>query len=267
MYRGARFDWTGFITQVTLDGINTFCAKESNSPDSGTGGIGLCNEFGIDGAIGYKDTDLGECFPKIGVGSLKRFSNGPYEFWTNYEIRPYQIDVVSFINRVKFAVEPVDCRGYAIRLYKSIYVKENYLHIDYRLENVGSKRIETNEYCHNFIRINNYNLGKGYSLNFPYEIRLDREPNIIKANNRSIGWEKTPEDYFYHIIEGYTDNLPYQWELIYRPTGIGVREISCLKVSKLALWGHSHVVSPEVFVDIRINPGEVLEWTRKYEFF
>lgn len=72
-YKGTRFDWTGFITQVTLEeGKHTFCVPESLKPDEGTGGKGLCNEFGISRAIGYDEAPIGGWFPKIGVGLLQK---------------------------------------------------------------------------------------------------------------------------------------------------------------------------------------------------
>jgi len=70
IYTGTRFDWTAFITQVTLDQTHTFCVPESDQPGQGTGGVGLCNEFGIEQAIGYDAAHPGECFPKFGIGLL-----------------------------------------------------------------------------------------------------------------------------------------------------------------------------------------------------
>jgi hypothetical protein len=70
VYQGTRFDWTGFITQVTLDGKHTFCVPESYQPGHGTGGIGLCNEFGNEKPIAYDDAQPGETFPKLGIGLL-----------------------------------------------------------------------------------------------------------------------------------------------------------------------------------------------------
>src|SRR4030043_185045 len=71
LYSGPRFDWTGFITQVTLvspEGTrHTFCVPESLEPGKGTGGWGLCNEFGNDKAIGYTDAQPGAAFPKLGI--------------------------------------------------------------------------------------------------------------------------------------------------------------------------------------------------------
>src|SRR5690554_4456888 len=67
-YNGSRFDWTGFIQQVTLaSGNHTFCTPESLIHGEGSGGAGLCNEFGIHMPVGYDDQlAIGDCFPKIG---------------------------------------------------------------------------------------------------------------------------------------------------------------------------------------------------------
>ena len=40
VYAGSRFDWTGFITQVYLDGKHTFCAYEDVVP-----GRAVCGDY------------------------------------------------------------------------------------------------------------------------------------------------------------------------------------------------------------------------------
>jgi hypothetical protein len=70
--QGTRFDWTGFITQVTLDGRHTFYSRETIGDQSTTGGIGLCNEFGNELSIGYTDAKPGENFSKLGIGLRTR---------------------------------------------------------------------------------------------------------------------------------------------------------------------------------------------------
>ncbi|MHB8061393.1 MAG: hypothetical protein ACYDG2_01980 [Ruminiclostridium sp.] len=78
LYSGSRFDWNGFIVQVTLDDAHTFCVSESLEPDKGSGGRGFCGEFGIEEALGYKETSVEDYFPKIGVGLLKKTDLQPY---------------------------------------------------------------------------------------------------------------------------------------------------------------------------------------------
>jgi hypothetical protein len=80
-YAGSRFDWTAFIRQVTLkQGLHTFCTAESLVSGKGTGGIGLCNEFGNDLPVGYDEAPSGSKYPKIGVGLLTRRDSGRYDF-------------------------------------------------------------------------------------------------------------------------------------------------------------------------------------------
>ena len=93
-YNGSRFDWTGFVVQVTLDNTHTFCGPESRD-GSGTGGIGLCNEFGIFRPIGFDDARPGDQFPKLGVGLLTQPDGSPYRFYRDYAIEPFDIRVTS----------------------------------------------------------------------------------------------------------------------------------------------------------------------------
>jgi hypothetical protein len=55
--------------------------------------------------------------------------------------------------------------------------------------------------------------------------------------------------------------------LVHMPTGVGVRETDYFEVSRLAVWGKNHVISPEVFIDIDLQPGAVKQWTREFDFF
>jgi hypothetical protein len=69
--RGSRFDRSGLITAVELDGAYRFCRPEDPDPSRGTGGIGLCGEFGIEEPIDWDEAAPGEHFPKLGVGLLQ----------------------------------------------------------------------------------------------------------------------------------------------------------------------------------------------------
>jgi len=88
VYSGSRFDWTGFITQITLDHAVTFCVPERLEKGVGTGGVGLSNEFGIDQPLGYDEVKVGQQFPKIGVGLLTKASESDYDFFTIMTLLP-----------------------------------------------------------------------------------------------------------------------------------------------------------------------------------
>lgn len=298
VYRDTRFDWTAFIVQVTLDGEHTFCVPESLQPGQGTGGIGLCNEFGIERPIGYDDAQPGEPFPKLGIGLLTRPDGRPYNFFRSYEIaHPFPIDVQAAADTVTFVVEPVDCRGYAASLVKTVSVRGCALKIAYRLENVGSRPIVTHEYCHNFCGIDNHPLGPDYRLRVPYEIAFEdvsarmtgRLPGPLRLLPRAIqrglvqmmlGWmesilvtegqalwcRSTPRRPFYRRLVGFSRTESAQWELIHTPSGVGIREHDDFTPSQVAVWGTTHVISIEVFLDVNVQPGETLDWARTYEF-
>jgi len=272
-YQGSRFDRAGFIRQVRLHEHNhTFCTAEHVTPNLVTGGGGLCNEFGILSPIGYDEAAVGESFTKIGVGLLVKKDQSEYSFQTAYAVDPFDIKIQALDTSVQYSVEPKACNGYAVRLVKRISIREAELTIDYCLSNEGDKAIRTEEYVHNFIGINQKPIGPDYELsfNFPLEVTgLESEytPNVLKFAANTIRWSEKPKREFYCQIAGFDPNVVTEWDLVHLPTGIGVREISNFHVTRMAVWGAAHVVSPEVFIQVEVQPGESRQWTRRYEFY
>ncbi|WP_410769841.1 hypothetical protein [Fontibacillus sp. BL9] len=273
-YRGSRFDWSGFITGVTLlEGRHSFCVPESLVPGQGTGGAGLCNEFGIIRAIGYGDTRVGEPFPKLGVGLLTRLDDRNYEFSRNYPVQPFATEIeMEGTRKITFRNIPQECRGYAVSLVKTVSVDENRLTVDYDVHNTGTKIIATEEYCHNFLGIDGNPVGPDYVLKFPFELSpwADEEETLagLTFEQGEVHWEHTPDRPFYFRLPGFDgEKYPWMWELLHCPSGAGVREISRFPVSAAAVWGLGHVVAPEIFYEVRLAPGERKTWSRVYEFF
>lgn len=300
VYRGTRFDWTGFITQVTLDGVHTFCTSESLQANRGTGGIGLCNEFGNEKPIGYIDAKPGEAFPKPGIGLLQRPKASQYSFMYSYNIiQPFPVSHNATPDMLSIQVDPIDCRGYAIRLKKTFTVKDNWLQILYELENTGNKTIDTHEYCHNFISIDGQIISPDYHLHLPYPIKMEKITasyrsmlpgivqkivpvvlidklidSILKRGLRAVvivgddlSFRYSPETWFYLSTSGFNQSQGPQWEIKLRSSGAGLREYDDFAPAKVAIWGDKHVISAEVFIDLLLQPGEVKTWLRRYEFF
>jgi hypothetical protein len=297
VYNRTRFDWTAFITQITLDRQHTFCVPEDYDPAKGTGGIGLCNEFGIEAPIGYDDAQVGESFPKLGIGLLKKPDDGPYNFFRPHEIvEKFPISVKAQADRVRFVVEPLPCRGYEARLTKTVQVQDNQLEIAYHLENTGTQVIATHEYCHNFVGIDQQPVGPDYTLHFPYAIQFHDDiaamrqnvppplrslPHeeidqrireyiqgsraILNVQGQTLSLHATPERPFYCRPAGFSLTEQPQWELTHT-SGVNMREYDSFSPWRVAVWGVAHVISAEIFVDIRLEPGQKQEWTRRYEF-
>ncbi len=271
VYQRTRFDWAGFITQVTLDGSHTFCVPEDYDPKAGTGGIGLCSEFGIEKTVGYSDAKPGETFPKLGVGLLVRPDDSAYNFFRPYEIaQPFPIHVDAGAGFARFTIELVECRGYAAREIRTVSVEGNCLQIACLLENAGSRPIITHEYCHNFIGIDRQPVGPDYELRFPYPVGFDEiqvNTDILQVQGGNIRWKATPQKPFFCRPTGFSRTGQPQWELRLASSGVGARELDDFAPSRVALWGVAHVVSAEVYTDINLQPGQSQAWTRRYEFF
>lgn len=266
-YTGSRFDWTGFVTQITLDGDVTYCVPEKYEVGKGSGGIGFCNEFGIDQPIGYDETKIGKSFPKIGVGLLKKDTTAPYDFFYHYKINPAEVLVTASDDRCQFVSRLTEANGYESVLTKVISVEDNKLVMSYQLKNTGTKSIKTNEYCHNFIGINNTDLCKDYQLTVPNLKKYDLAVGDVTIKGDNITWHETPKEEFYMSLETSDKSHEYNWQLFNQKVGAGVRELSQMDYSKFAIWGYKHVVCPELFITIDLEPDESMTWNRVYEFY
>lgn len=267
-YSGTRFDWNGFITQAILDGRHSFCTRESLVEGEGTGGIGLCGEFGIDEALGYEDTLINDYFHKIGVGLLKKTAGRPYEFFGNYPHIQQTSSVVEEKDSVSFLTSVPLYNGYAYEYKKTISLFENKARINYYLLNNGTKKISTTEYCHNFIGIDHEKVDSSYCLKLPCNIAAENTVGEINIDRDIISWpDKEMNSVFYCTVPNFTKNSGFSWDIYNNRAGAGVRETDNFQVSRFALWGYRHVISPEAFVNIEIEPGESQTWTREYEFY
>jgi len=269
VYNGARFDQTGLINQVTLDGKHMFCTSEAYENGPSSGGRGLYNEFGIDTPVGYDEVLPGNQFTKIGVGLLTRDDKN-YDFMETYEKIPYLIVNNTGNEKVEFLVEPMDCNGYSVRLKKTISINDNRLKISYELQNTGEKRIRTQEYCHNFISINHEILGSEYLLRTSFEKEIlekhDKE-NYLTLCDDVIKWCCKPYKFHFYSFDVVNEPNEFFWEIYNKTEKTGVRETCNFRPYKFNIWGVPHVISPEMFYMIDIMPQETKTWERNYDFF
>jgi hypothetical protein len=275
VYKNSRFDWTGNISQILFDNKFSFCSTETTKDfDSRRHGQGLYNEFGIVHPIGYDDCAVGEKFPKIGVGLLTKTSNEAYGFFKAYEIDPFDIQIETGKEWIKFTVFPKDCRGYGIKLIKKIGLSGNSFTIEYELENTGIRKILTNEYCHNFLSVNRTNIDAHYTLRLPAEIlkpsamvEAVNPENAVVLKENAVNFNFTPEkDFFFSPLTEFRSTLG-EWEISHDRIGVGMKENSDFIPETMNLWGSKHVISPELFVKIDLDPGQKLKWRRIYKFY
>ncbi|MCQ4086334.1 hypothetical protein [Saccharibacillus sp. JS10] len=270
---GMRFDRTGWITQVVLNqpGIS-FCVPESLIEGQGTGGEGLSGEFGIDKPVGYQEAAIGDTFVKLGIGALTKIQEEGYNFAGTYPLQAYEVQTEVGHSEITFTVNTPEHNGYAATLVKHIMVEGRSIHMTYRLENEGQKKISTNEYVHNFVAVNQHAVGADYVLKLPYapKLKMIGDGGVEKKLESSpdqLTWNEDAGGEYYALYEGFEGGEAPYWELLHTPSGAGMRESGDFDVSKFAVWGSGHVIAPEVFIDLELEAGESRTWTRTYTFF
>lgn len=271
-YQFSRFDWTGKISAVKYKGVYVSGTEKWNHKDSMDYGKGFYNEFGIDTPIAYKETKEGDYFHKIGIGLLKK-EGEHYRFSNTYEIRPAEFKITKESNRLIIECIAQNTNGYSYVLMKEIELLESGFVIKYHLRNTGEKTIMTNEYTHNFLAINKELMGSHYILKFPFQIKPEslgatvNPEGKVEISQKEITFNGTPnEQFFFSNLSG-DENVDASWELINTKSKIGISEKGSFKTSKVNVWGWKHVISPELFFDINVEPNQVAEWSRTYHVF
>jgi hypothetical protein len=271
-YNSSRFDWTGKIVSVKYKNISISTTEKMNVNDDFRYGKGFYNEFGINAAVGFDETKEGDWFHKIGVGLLKK-DGGEYLFSRDYEIQPAVFDVTAKPDKIIICCTSQNMNGYSYILTKEIALVETGFIIKYHLKNTGEKTIKTNEYVHNFIAVNKELTSSDYILKFPFHIKPELfESNVnpeekVEFGQKEITFNGTPDKQFFFGNLSGNENVEATWELINTKNKIGMRETGSFKTSRVNLWGWKHVISPELFFDISVEPGKDLEWARTYSVF
>jgi len=271
-YEGSRFDWTGKISSVKFKSLPLTTIEDTESKDVNFLGKGLYNEFGITSPIGFEETPMGGWFHKIGIGLLKK-EHKNYLFHRNHIIKPTSFDINYENDKIKIICKSELVNGYSYILKKEIRVSENSFTIDYSLHNTGEKKIITDEYVHNFMAINNALIGEDYTLKFPFPINPSlfdetvNNENAVEIGLDNITFNKTPEQQFFFSNLTGGKELQAEWVLTNLKTGVGIKEIGNFKTNKINLWGWGHVISPELFFKISVDPKKTMEWSRKFEVF
>jgi hypothetical protein len=268
-YRGSRFDWTAHIVAVELDGRHRFCTSESLQPGAGSGGSGLCNEFGLERPLGYDEAAPGEEFPKLGIGLLTRPDGAACDAMRSYPLAPFAMAWQRTARGARWTVEPRECRGYAVRLGKELALEGAGFSLTYRLDNLGARAIRTSEYNHNFIAIDGHAIGPGYRL--ATSAAITALPGTLGVAVGAMGFSWSGEvgagrQFSARCLVAPGVQGSFGWTLRHLPSGVGVSETIDRPPAFIGLWGMAHVVSPELFVDIDCAAGASMQWRRDYRF-
>ena len=267
-YQETRFDWTGKIKRLEWNEI-PLTTTETEAGES-TLGKGLYNEFCMDSLLGFEEAEVGDWCHKIGVGLLKKVES-EYHFHQSYEVKPAPFSHERSEQKLTIRCVGEIHQGFGYELVKTIELMDTSLFIHYTLTNTGEKPINTTEYTHNFLAFDHRKIGPDYSLFLPSPIQQNLFGEFVNPDNalgiktQRISLLGNPSEPFFISHACGHEPTTASWKLTCDQIPISLSEEVSLPASKVNLWGTSHVISPELFVEIHVDPGEKKFWTRGYQ--
>ena len=272
-YRGARFDWSGVIPELTYQGHSYFGRWfPKYDPYIHDAIMGPVNDFY---PLGYDEGKPGERFVKIGIGTFIKEEDKPYSFSRPAKlINPGKWKIATKRDEVRFTHKLNDAE-YSYKYSKIVRLEKDkpVMTLTHTLENTGEKIIETNVYNHNFFVIDQQPTGPDFIIEFPFNLvgQFRRGADIAEfsGNQILIHQQLNPGQNIHGgNIAGFGETADdYNIRLENRKTGAGVRITCDRPLSNLVFWAAYSTLSAEPYTYIKVNPGEEFSWTITYQFY
>ena len=141
--------------------------------------------------------------------------------------------------------------------------------ISHSLKNTGAQTLTADQYCHNFFTIDYDAIGNAYQIElfFPAKFKNDLTPNAVIKDNKIIIMRNL-EGGIFSVMEGYNSSVSHNHCIIINTrtkAGVGIK--GDFPLSGFNFYTDSSAICPEFFVGISIEPGEIQQWSRIYNFF
>jgi hypothetical protein len=292
-YRSTRFDWSGVVGCVSLNGHKFFgewfTQYDPLKNDSITGPV---EEFRTDdgpmgfnaphpgelsvrpGAIGYKEARPGETFLKPGVGGLRKLDDSPYQFGGAYPIVDTGTWTVKLRKRsVRFRQVLRGPEGYAYVYEKTLTLNksEPIMTLQHSLKNTGKKAIDTYVYDHDFFMLDGKATGPGMVVHFKFEPKPQGEIGAAaKIEGKDLVYVDAlaPRKGVAGYLMGYSDDVrDYDFTVEDTRSKVGVQQTSDHSLARLYFWSTQKTICPEGYIRLNVVPGETSRWTLRYRFF
>jgi len=275
-YHGTRFDWSGIVSSLQFKGHEYFGNwHDARDPKIHDAVTGPAEEFltGNESALGYDEAKPGGTFVRIGVGVIRKPEEKAYRRFETYDIQDHgKWTVRKKKDNIEFVHQLASDDGYAYIYRKTLRLAKGKpeLEIDHALKNTGRKVIDTAQYNHNFIVIDQQVVGPDVSVHFTFAPKPERE----LRNGQVRGQELT---YLQELQQGQSAASPitgfgeaakdYDFRIENRKAGAGVRITGDRPLSKIYYWSIRTVACPEPYIQLRIEPGAESKWKLRYEFY
>lgn len=272
-YRATRFDWSGIIASATYKGHNYFeYWKTSHNPlihEDLSGPVESYNKPGL----GFEEAGPGGHFIRIGVGILERPDNQDYETFKTYKIVDNgKWDIRKGKDWIEFEQTLQSDIGYGYVYTKRIALKkpEPGFTITHTLRNTGQKKIETDQFNHNFFIIDGEKTGPDITVDFPFKISTtDDLKGLVELEGQTLTFLKDLNDQSVWMeLKGYGPDIQdHRITVRNTRTGAGVTFGVDRQIYQMVFWACGTTYCPENYIWISVEPGKEETWISDYTFF
>ena len=270
-YRATRFDWSGVIASVQYKGHEYFGNwKETQDPLFHDGITGPVEGY-IEPGLGYAEADPGGKFIRIGVGIIEKEEEPKYSYTKTYKILDHgKWNIDKGEDWIIFTHEIESDIGYGYIYTKAIKLKSNGFTMEHTLRNTGSKKIETDQFNHNFFVIDNERSGPAFTISFPFAISTDDDlKGYLEIKEKNLNFIKELDNASVFLeLNGFSgDVADHQVTVLNRNSGAGITFSVDRPLSRMVFWACSTTICPENSIWISVEPGEEGKWTSDYSLF
>lgn len=265
-YQGTRFDRSGVFRSIECDGKSwSDVWFDEDIPLKHDHLCGTSEEFY--GQTGYEEAPVGGSFLKVGVGLLRKPSEGPYDWFHTYEIVDEGLRTLAADESKAVFTQVLD--GH-YEYEKTVEITgERCWRISHKLKNTGSRRLETEQYNHNFFTFGLREVGPERSVEFGFPIQGEWRPDSVNAvkDSRSIRitgpMQPGQKAYIGNVLASSDYEGGYSFVL---RAGERAARVNCdRKMSHAVFWTNHRVFCPEPYIPLSIGPGETSCWSIDYE--
>lgn len=275
-YQGTRFDWSGVIASLQYKKHEYFGRwYERHDPKIHDAITGPVEEFRTnDTGLGYDEAKAGGTFVRIGIGTVRKPDEKAYRPYETYEIvDPGKWTIRKHKDRIEFTQQLRSDEGYAYMYSKTVRLVKGKpeLLLEHSLKNTGDKAIDTTQYNHNFFVIDHEVVGPDVVAKFVFTPTATRG---FKDRAEIVGQEiHFPRDIegkngvFSELTGSQVDVKNYDFKVENQKTGAGVHFTSDQPLEKVNFWAISTVAAVEPYIHLKIDPGQTVRWTVRYDFY
>ena len=275
-YRGTRFDWSGIISSLRVNGHEYFGRwYEHHDPKIHDAITGPVEEFRTnDKGLGYDEAKVGGTFVRIGVGTVRKPEEKEYRPYDTYEIvDPGKWTLSRHKDRIEFTQRLTSDLGYAYVYRKTVRLIKGKpeLLLEHSLKNTGTRVIDTTQYNHNFFVIDHETVGPDVVVKFAFPPVATRGFNgraeIVGREIRFPRELQGKDGVFSELTGSEKDIKDYDFRVENLKSGAGVHFTCDQPLEKVNFWAISTVASAEPYIHLNIAPGKEEHWTVRYDFY